>query len=72
MIRVARHNEMPFEINAELVTFLESLPEGVTFVNVDGEILVRLQQPRMTGRTRINAVMATGPAWPGPKLPAQE
>lgn len=42
MIRVTRHNEAPFEYTAELITFLESLPEDVTFVNIDGEVMVRL------------------------------
>ncbi|MDM7973416.1 MAG: hypothetical protein QUT27_10240 [candidate division Zixibacteria bacterium] len=42
MIRVTRHNEVPFEYTAELIRFLESLPGPVTFVNVDGEIMVRL------------------------------
>ena len=40
MILVTRHNEYPFEMTAELVQFLESLPAGVTFVTTTGEVLV--------------------------------
>lgn len=48
MLRLTRHNEEPFEMTAELIHFLESLPGTVTFVNIHGEVLVRI--PDETGQ----------------------
>ena len=42
MIRVARHNEEPLEINADLIRTLESLPGPVVLLDPDGTVLVRL------------------------------
>jgi hypothetical protein len=63
MIRVTRHNEIPFEITAELITFLESLGEDLTFVNVDGEVLVRKQKQasRVNQEKRSHSARATAP-----------
>ena len=57
MLMLTRHNERPFEMTAELISLLESLPEGVTFINVYGEVLVRAaavsRQPKKHSGTRV-------------------
>jgi hypothetical protein len=70
MILVTRHNEWPFEMTAELIQFLESLPGDVTFVNTFGEVLVRPdRQRRGTTRTVNSAGARTQPPGTAPQIP---
>ncbi len=63
MLRITRHNLEPFEMTAELIHFLESLPGNVTYVNIHGEVLVRTadqpgREPKMDRSERVRPTAA--------------
>ena len=63
MLRITRHNEEPFEMTAELIHFLESLPGNVTYVNIHGEVLVRpadrqSREPKIQRSGRVRSIAA--------------